>query len=244
MVATGWGLAASDLTVARSKVPLIGVTGPVHGGRTAWLFTRQALRLAGAHSQRITASSRALSRPLDGLVIGGGDDIDPARYGEAPRLAIKLDPERDELEWRMLGQAVAAGLPVLGICRGSQLINVFHGGTLHQDLTELIAGRVLRRTLLPRKRIVIEPASRLAAIMGTTETLANSLHHQAVKQLAPGFRISAYDSDGVIQAFEGKAGLFCLGVQWHPEYLPQRRAQRRIFRALVAAARAGGAWSL
>lgn len=230
--------------MAGSTTPLIGVTGPVHGGRTAWLFTRQALRLAGAQSWRITAHSPLPSQALDGLVIGGGDDIDPARYGEAPRLAITLDPERDELEWRMLSRAVAAGLPVLGICRGAQLINVFHGGSLHQDLVELIAGRVLRRTLLPRKRIVIEPDSRLAAIMRTTETLANSLHHQAVKQLASGFRIAAYDSDGVIQAFEGSAGSFCLGVQWHPEYLPQRRAQRRIFRALVAAARAGGAWPL
>lgn len=225
-----------------TAAPLIGVTGPARGGRTAWLFTRQALRLAGARVCRLSPAAPTPSQPLAGLVIGGGDDIDPARYGEVPRVAIQLDRERDALEWQMLARATEAGLPVLGICRGAQLISVFYGGTLHQDLTELIAGWVLRRTVLPRKRIVIESGSRLRAIMATLETRANSLHHQAIKQLPGGFRVAAHDTDGVIQALEGINGRFCLGVQWHPEYLLQRRSQRRIFQALVAAARRGGHW--
>lgn len=217
--------------------PLIAVTGPRRQGRTAWLFTRYALRQAGARTCRLVPGTPLPTQPLHGLVIGGGDDIDPARYGEAPRVSIRLDQDRDELEWRMLEHAHAGALPVLGICRGAQLMNVFHGGNLHQDLTELLAGRLLHRTVLPRKRIRLEPGSRLQTIMGTSETHANSLHHQAIARLAAGFRVAARDSDDIIQAIERETPGFCIGVQWHPEYLPQRHAHRRIFRALVNAAR-------
>ena len=215
--------------------PLIGVTGPARGGRTAWLFTRYALRQAGGRAVRIHPANAKTDYDLAGLVIGGGDDIDPHRYGEAPKLHAKLDRQRDALEWRMLEYAEQRSLPVLGICRGAQMMNIFHGGTLHQDLSAVFEHLILRRTVLPRKRIRIEPDSDLRSIMDTHETLANSLHKQAVNQLATRFRVAACDDDGIVQAIESTADRFELGVQWHPEYLPQRRAHRRIFKALVTA---------
>lgn len=224
--------------MAGYHTPLIGVTGPAsRAGYPAWWFTRFALRRAGARVCRITPSSARLPKRLDGLVIGGGDDIDPSRYGEAPRLTVKLDPKRDELEWRMLEMAAAEAFPVLGICRGSQLMNVFYGGNLHQDLTEVFTQLVLKRTVLPRKRIHIEKGSKLRGIMDSDSAFANSLHHQAVARLAPGFQVGARDADGIVQAIEASDQRFLLGVQWHPEYLPQRRRHRRIFKALVQAAR-------
>ena len=217
--------------------PLIGVTGPSQRGWTAWTFTRYALRRAGARVLRITPDSSLPSEPLHGLVIGGGDDIDPARYGEIPKLSIKINRKRDELEWHMLTYAQRAELPVLGICRGAQLLNIYYGGSLHQDLVDVFENLVLRRTVLPRKRIHIKPDTPLAAIMRTTQVRINSLHHQAVNRLASGFRIAASDDDGIVQAIYGEHHPFLLGVQWHPEYLPQVRSHRHIFTALVQAAK-------
>lgn len=222
----------------RRPTPLIGITGPAKRGRMAWLFTRYAVRRSGAEAYRITPRQREpLPTNLAGIIIGGGDDIDPQRYGEVAKISIKPDKERDDLEWRMLDYAEQRKLPILGICRGAQLLNVFYGGNLHQDLTAVFQHLVLRRTVLPRKRIQIEADSRLFDVMGTEETHANSLHHQAVDRLAEGFRVAARDFDNIVQAIEGQTERFLLGVQWHPEYLPQRRAHRRIFAAFTEAAR-------
>lgn len=221
-----------------SDRPVIGVTGPDRGGRAAWIFTRWALRRAGARAYRLTPSKPIASKPLQGLIIGGGDDIDPQRYGQVAKLSVSLDRKRDELEWRMLEQAVREDLPVLGICRGAQMLNVFHGGTLHQHLLEVIENLVLRRTVLPRKTIAIDPHSQLAKIMGgVTELRVNSLHHQGVDRLAQGFCIAARDDVGIVQAIEHMENRFMLGVQWHPEYLPQSRTQQMLFAALARAAR-------
>ena len=221
------------------KRPLIGVTGPRQHGRHAWLFTRFALRRAGARAVRIMPSSDPLKTPLDGLVIGGGDDIDPHRYGAVAKLAIKIDRERDDLEWRMLEYAEQHTLPVLGICRGAQLLNVFYGGTLHQDIRDIVQNLILRRTVLPRKSIYIRSGTHLQNIMATLKTRVNSLHHQAVDRLADGFRVAAHDGDNIVQAIEHIDRQFLVGVQWHPEYLPQLRNQRRLFQALVTAAGCG-----
>lgn len=138
----------------------------------------------------------------------------------------------------MLEQAVRDDLPVLGICRGAQLLNVFHGGTLHQHLMEVIENLVLRRTVLPRKTITIDPQSQLAKIMGgVAELRVNSLHHQGVDRLAAGFCVAARDDVGIVQAIEHMKNRFMLGVQWHPEYLPQSRTQQMLFSALVRAAK-------
>ncbi|WP_281262045.1 gamma-glutamyl-gamma-aminobutyrate hydrolase family protein [Azospirillum thermophilum] len=147
--------------------PLIGVTASVHGSRIAWWANRLALRRAGASAVRITAEAPYPIEDLDGLVVGGGDDIDAALYGETARPHIRIDPERDRLEMRALDCAAALGLPVLGICRGSQMINVHRGGSLHIDIHEVYEEAPHMRTVLPRKRIRIEPDSHLYRILAS-----------------------------------------------------------------------------
>lgn len=149
-----------------------------------------------------------------------------------------VDRERDRLERRLLVDADARNLPILGICRGAQLLNVFYGGSLHADIEALYVEHPYIRTVLPRKRVQAEPESRLASIVGRSTILVNALHHQAVERVGKGMRVVARDATGVVQAIERPGERLCLGVQWHPEYIPQQRAQRLLFEALVHAARA------
>jgi putative glutamine amidotransferase len=142
------------------------------------------------------------------------------------------------MEWQLLEHAHRHDLPVLGICRGAQLMNVFVGGTLHQDLQSFYVEAANPWTVLPRKRISVEPETHLALWLECATCSVNSLHRQAVDVLGPGLVVSAREPTGVIQAIEAPDRVFFIGVQWHPEYLPQRREQRRLFRQLVSAARA------
>jgi len=148
-----------------------------------------------------------------------------------------LNTERDELEKHLIRAALERGLPMLGICRGMQLLNVVAGGSLHQSLEGFYEEYPAMRSVLPRKRIEIEPDSLLATVLATTRGRVNALHSQAIDRLGSGMVISAREPNGVIQAIEHQDKPYMLGVQWHPEYLPQRPEQRALFRSLVEAAR-------
>jgi putative glutamine amidotransferase len=263
---------------SRRARPTIGVTGPDRGGDAAWLFSCFNLTLAGARAVRITPHRHATSDiadTLDGLVIGGGADVDPKLYGQellhiaqAPRLdrprslrkqlidlvllpltfllrkasaccvsPFRADAARDELEMRLLELAVARRLPILGICRGEQLINVHFGGSLHQDLKSFYTEDPEVRTILPRKKVVVAPNTRLARVLGTKPRTVNALHEQAINTLGRGLIAAARDRNGIIQAIEHESLPFVIGVQWHPEYLPQHKRQRAIFESLVSEAR-------
>ncbi|MFU8832153.1 MAG: gamma-glutamyl-gamma-aminobutyrate hydrolase family protein [Wenzhouxiangella sp.] len=148
-----------------------------------------------------------------------------------------LNTERDELEKQLIRAALERGLPILGICRGMQLLNVVAGGSLHQSLEGFYEEYPAMRSVLPRKRIEIEPDSLLATVLATTRGRVNALHSQAIDRLGNGMVISAREHNGVIQAIEHRDKPYMLGVQWHPEYLPQRPEQRALFRTLVHAAR-------
>jgi putative glutamine amidotransferase len=146
-----------------------------------------------------------------------------------------LNRERDELEYRLIADAIARHLPLFGICRGMQLINVATGGSLHQNLEGFYEEYPAIRSVLPRKKVEIEPDSLLARILVDTRARVNALHSQAIDKLGEGMQVCAREPNGVIQAIEHAQAPFMLGVQWHPEYLPQRPEQRALFRALVQA---------
>ncbi|MCC5811735.1 MAG: gamma-glutamyl-gamma-aminobutyrate hydrolase family protein [Ectothiorhodospiraceae bacterium] len=250
--------------------PLIGVTGPSRGGAASWIFSWIAIRRAGGRAVHITPDRPREPERLDGLVIGGGADVDPHLYGEqraAPdlselrrrspslgRFLLTLmlfpviwvlrrllatkqlhrgDPDRDALETRLLEQALENGLPILGICRGAQLLNVVCGGTLHQDLSDYYDEAPSLWTIWPQKSVVLEPGSRLATIIGDHRCQVNSLHRQAIRTPGQNLRIVGREHTTVVQAIEHVRHPCVLGVQWHPEYLPQRSEQQALFRALV-----------
>jgi putative glutamine amidotransferase len=187
----------------------------------------------------------ALYEQLDAVLLPGGPDVDPAVYGrERHPLTIHIDDPRDQLELRIARWAVAEDIPVLGICRGHQVLNVALGGTLVQDIPSEVQTSMVhdQPNGLPRSQrlhsVRIAPESRLAAILGANEVQVNSLHHQAVDTPAPGVIITATAPDGVAEALEMPGKPFVLSVQWHPEDLyTEDDSMRRLFVAFVEAAR-------
>ncbi len=215
------------------RTVLIGVTGPSRRLRWAWWASRWHLRHCGADAKYLTPADGPPEDAFDGFIIGGGNDIDPAIYGGDVSGSRHVDPLRDAFELSVLNLAEDRGLPVFGICRGSQLLNVHAGGSLHGDLKALRSLTSNRGTLLPRKPVTLEEHSKLAAMLGTNITRVNSLHHQSVKDVGNGLVVSARDRDGIVQGIEAIEEPLRFGVQWHPEYMPQRSDQRRLFASFV-----------
>jgi putative glutamine amidotransferase len=186
---------------------------------------------------------RAVYGVLDGLLLSGGVDVDPAHYGEAAHPDLgEVDGERDETELALTRWAMEQDLPLLAICRGIQVLNVALGGSLYQDIQAQIPGAARHNwsSGYPRSHlshpVVIEEETTLAGILGTTFLPVNSLHHQSVKEVAPALTVVARAPDQVVEAVEAAGHPFAIGVQWHPEDLiaSDVRAQR-LFNALVQA---------
>lgn len=219
-----------------SARPLIGVTGPDTRFPIAWWFIRWALHRVGAEALRLTPSRAQPPRPLDGMIISGGDDIDPGLYLPDVPDTAPMDAARDAFEIDTLKRVLDRDIPILGICRGAQLINVVLGGSLHTDLRRIRIKTSNRRTPFARKTLTLDPDSRLSHILGCQRTRINSLHHQAISALGEDLRVVGRDLDEIVQAVEHPGRRFLIGVQWHPEYLPLRREQRALFQALRDAA--------
>jgi putative glutamine amidotransferase len=180
-----------------------------------------------------------------GLVLPGGIDVDPARYGEARHPAVTaVDEARDEYEIALVRAALAADLPVLAICRGLQVMNVAAGGSLIQDIPSQIGTPVTHQVSDPKDAIAhdvsIAAGSRLQELMGSAAVggrlPVNSRHHQAVGRIAQGFVVTSRASDGVIEALERPDARFCVGVQWHPENFIESGTFLPLFAGLLAAA--------
>jgi gamma-glutamyl-gamma-aminobutyrate hydrolase PuuD len=188
---------------------------------------------------------------VDGLLLTGGGDVEPARYGEAPHQRLEeVDQVRDEFEIALIAAARARDLPIFAICRGVQVLNVAGGGTLVQDIPSQVKGAMNHCLAVPQHQpyelaheVWVEKDSLLAKLLGdrligadTCEV--NSRHHQAVKTVAPGFRVSATAPDGVIEAIEEPTARFCLGVEWHPENFWRTGEFRALFEGFLEAAQA------
>jgi putative glutamine amidotransferase len=196
-----------------------------------------ALLVSGGKPAHLRPGDLPDTGALDGVIITGGHDVEPVLYKAAAEIKGKYDPERDAFEAGIIDQALQHRIPLLGICRGAQLLNVQLGGSLIQDLRKHRKLTSNRRTLLPLKTLRLEPGSRLAALLGKATLKINSLHKQSIDRLGTGLRVSGRDLDDIVQAVEHPDRDFLFGVQWHPEFLAYLPRQRRLFRDLVSAAR-------
>ncbi len=169
----------------------------------------------------------------NGFLFSGGGDLDPNYWDEMPdRRLGEINPLRDSFEYKLLQKILGSSLPVLGICRGCQVLNVAMGGTLIQDINTKFSHMQKAPRDYPFHGIVIEENSKLAKILKSNSIRVNSFHHQAIKRLGKGLKISAAAPDGTIEAVESEEHSFVIGVQWHPECLSDEYSYY-LFRALV-----------
>ncbi|NGP88142.1 gamma-glutamyl-gamma-aminobutyrate hydrolase family protein [Fodinibius halophilus] len=254
-----------------SRRPNIGVTGPDKGGTAAWWFSWFAIAIHGGRAIHIRPEDGIPDADIHGLIIGGGADINPKRYGESQirellsedqklsgirqlliRLAtilffpiiillrklfsttsVGIDNARDEMELDLLDRAVEKGIPILGICRGAQLMNIYFGGTLHQDIENYYTEVPRPHSVWPKKKVQIDEQSKLFEVLTFQTVWVNAMHRQAVDETGDNMTVVAREERGIIQAIEHQYSNFVLGVQWHPEYMPQVPSQRRIFKRVV-----------
>ena len=203
------------------------------------LCVAAAVRACGGRTVQLSPSEPCSRERYQGVVITGGHDVDPVLYAEESKVLPHYDPDRDALESAVIDHALAERLPLLGICRGAQLLNVRLGGNLHQDLRSQRRYTSSRRTIFPVKTLLVERDTRLLDLLGREVVKINSLHNQSIHRLGEGLVVSGRDLDGIVQAVEDPRRPYLLGVQWHPEFLLFQPAQLGLFRALVRAARAG-----
>lgn len=181
-------------------------------------------------------------RAVRGLLMAGGGDVDPAYFGEEPHPNLgEITPNRDRFEIMLIKSALRMNMPVFGICRGIQVLNIACGGSVIQHIPAAVKKPLKHSQAAPRDfaihRVYIDKSSRLAQILKTNEIRVNSFHHQAVGSPALGFNVSAISNDGVIEAIEHPRYRFVLGVQWHPECMVTKdKASRLLFKAFIGEA--------
>ncbi len=227
--------------------PIIGIT--TYGRNAAAEFTLQAVyvdavRRAGGIPILLPPGETRCDRILqlvDGLILAGGGDIDPAIYGGDSHPAIySVDAERDEFELSLAETVMAEGFPVLGICRGMQVLGVVSGGNLISHVPDRFGDDILHRLDNPRRptshTVEVNAQSRLAEVLKVTKTEVTSWHHQAVQSVSNGWSPVAFAPDGVIEAIEHQEHPWAVAVQWHPELSAHCPAQKSLFHALVEAA--------
>jgi putative glutamine amidotransferase len=242
--------------------PLIGVTmsttpdgAPGKNPPRAWLNNAYFRAVADAGGIPVLLPPHlegraldALWSRLDGILLTGGGDVDPARFGEDPHpTVVDVSDARDRLEIEVTERAVHDRRPLLAICRGVQILNVALGGSLYQDIASDIGSTIAHSQTAPRDQPthpvkVMGEGTRLGATLGAPEVEVNSMHHQAIKRLGRGLREVAWAPDGIIEGVEiPDAGGLVFGVQWHPEELTAHDpAARNLFRTLVTAAETHG----
>lgn len=235
--------------------PLIGLTTrntahPTHG----WLMVSspksytKALILAGAAPVLLPPNLEPSFFPdllnrLDGIIFTGGGDIETSRFNGQPHTKVYgVDMERDAFELGLVEAVIDTGMPFLGICRGFQVINVALGGTLYTHILDQHENALDHSynptlpTCHPAHQVELTPSSQLAEIFGTKTITVNSLHHQGAETIGPGLEINGHSPDGLVEVIALTGYPFGIGVQWHPEWMPEDKAQQRLFTAFRDAA--------
>ncbi|HEX7555924.1 MAG TPA: gamma-glutamyl-gamma-aminobutyrate hydrolase family protein [Leptolinea sp.] len=234
--------------------PKIGVTisSDEHHDRTSELKLKEAyftsIRLAGGEPIAFPMDTPmeqvpVLAATFQGILLTGGGDIDPVLFnGETHPRVYGIDRQRDLLEIALVNYCASNKLPLLGICRGMQVINVALGGTLYTDIADQMPG-ALRHSCYPAysrdylaHSVLISVSTHLTAITSQSRMMVNSMHHQGIKELAADLTLSAIAPDGLVEGIEFMFHPFFLGVQWHPECLPNSPSDQALFSALVRAA--------
>lgn len=224
--------------------PLIGITCSFEEERRRYCLGEayvQAVEEAGGLPLPVPYTGAAGALPwlelIDGLILSGGGDVDPFYFGEEPLPGCgEVDPRRDAFELELARGALRRRLPILGICRGLQVLNIAAGGDIYQDIYRQVPGCLKHRQDAPRwaatHGVEVREGTRLARLLGTGSLRVNSFHHQAVRRVAPGLVVAACAPDGLIEALEGAGPDFVLGVQWHPETMWEK--DRRFLALFVA----------
>ncbi|KTD18522.1 gamma-glutamyl-gamma-aminobutyrate hydrolase family protein [Legionella israelensis] len=217
--------------------PVIAITHSVKQSRTVIFFVKFAIWLAGGKPKCITAKKNSNFFDYDGLVLCGGVDINPELYEETKKTGYPYEPERDELELAHLTFAEKKNIPVFGLCRGCQLMNIFRSGKLHLDITKAYEKAQYPSNLIGyiffRKKIYIKQGSKLFLLIQKPEIKVNSLHKQSISQLGRDLVITASEKNKIVQCIEDPRKQFFLGVQFHPEFLIYKKCFRNLFKALV-----------
>ncbi|MDO6692694.1 gamma-glutamyl-gamma-aminobutyrate hydrolase family protein [Aliiglaciecola sp. 3_MG-2023] len=249
--------------MAVNNKPKIAVTGPNRSGLTAWLFTALNVRLAGGVPIRVTPDDFSGQIDFDGIIIGGGSDIHPDNYIKQalPKVERSLwlkikealvypmellsrfstseyDKARDSMEQEFIDYAMEQDKPILGICRGHQLLNAELGGSMYQSTLPLLQEKMRIRSPFPRKKVIYTKDNTLINdIVGDDPIRVNAIHSQAIAQPAESLEVTAKEKAGINQVIESKNSDNVLGVQWHPEYLFYMKTHRSIFQWLVQQAK-------
>lgn len=233
-------------------IPVIGITMSYHQEERNYFSKNcyaESIRRAGGlpvliPTDDVAETAVRYAAYLDGILFAGGGDIHPGYFGEELLEGFEMgeiQPQRDEFEIRLYKEAEKRSLPILGICRGVQLMAVAAGGSIYQDIDTGVE-RVRRIRHIQKApdwcethTVSILPESRLAEIYHVEQIMTNSFHHQAVKEVPPHYRISARSKDGIIEAIEAEHLPFCIGVQWHPERTAKRdKKTAELFRSFVS----------
>ncbi len=236
-----------------SSQPLIGITSSLTRNRAGSLICQvgqayiNAIENAGGTALilPITQSDKTLDSlisQLNGIVFSGGGDIALERFKGAPHPRVYgVQPERDEFEFQLLERALTTGIPLLAICRGIQILNVAFGGDLYTHIADQVEGALKHDWFpgYPRDKfahtVKLQPNSKLHEIFNQDRINVNSLHHQGIARVGDGLAATAFAPDGLVEGLEVSDAHFAIGVQWHPECLPEDPAMEKLFQALIDA---------